>query len=177
MSLNEEQKPPEKGAARATWDLVIDDMKERDSFGESKYGVRHQHDNGRDHLADAYQEALDLAVYLRAEIEKRKVGARLAARRRGGDMGLSSNCIADVMIIGMGTGDYPLDGADFGRCYRLLQVFPEWRKRMPEVAKAHPGVWEHLVEAWDALTVFHEKRDHDAVYDGIKQCERKARAR
>lgn len=27
--------------------------------------------NGRDHLVDAYQEALDLAVYLRAEIARR----------------------------------------------------------------------------------------------------------
>lgn len=53
MSLNDEQPAPLDGNAPATWDLVIAD-------------------NGRDHLVDAYQEALDLAVYLRAEIEKRK---------------------------------------------------------------------------------------------------------
>lgn len=47
-------------------------MKERDEFGAKKYGIGHQHDNKRDHLIDAYQEALDLALYLRAEIEERK---------------------------------------------------------------------------------------------------------
>lgn len=72
MSANDEQPPPERGLAKATWDLVIADMKERDLIGATKYGVRHQTDNGRDHLVDAYQEALDLCVYLRAEIERRK---------------------------------------------------------------------------------------------------------
>lgn len=71
-NLNKPQPPPRKGRARATWSLVIADMKQRDHFGMKKYARRHQHDNGRDHLVDAYQEALDLAMYLRAEIEKRK---------------------------------------------------------------------------------------------------------
>ena len=64
--------PPKAGTAPPTWDLVLADMKARDAAGAAKYGVRHQHDNGRDHLQDAYEEALDLAVYLRAEIERRK---------------------------------------------------------------------------------------------------------
>ncbi len=64
--------PPKKGSAPATWDLVIKDMAKRDVAGFFKYKVRHQHDNGRDHLWDAYEEALDLACYLRAEIERRK---------------------------------------------------------------------------------------------------------
>lgn len=57
------------------------DMKARDRMGARKYGLRHQSDNGRDHLVDAYQEVLDLALYIRAEIEKRKK-RRAAARRR-----------------------------------------------------------------------------------------------
>lgn len=69
------QPDPKPGIAPATWDLVVADMKARDATGASKYGVRHQHDNGRDHLVDAYEEALDLAVYLRAEIEKRKAAS------------------------------------------------------------------------------------------------------
>ena len=73
MSLNDEQPPPLDGTAPATWDLVLADMRERDKVGAMKYRVRHQYDNGRDHLVDAYQEALDLCVYLRAEIERRKV--------------------------------------------------------------------------------------------------------
>lgn len=55
----------------ASWDLVLADMTERDKFGKSKYGTSLQPGNGRDALADAYQEALDLAVYLRTAIYER----------------------------------------------------------------------------------------------------------
>ena len=61
-----------KGKARPTWELVVEDMNARDKMGEKKYGVRHQSDNGRNHLQDAYEEVLDLAVYLKAELMKRK---------------------------------------------------------------------------------------------------------
>lgn len=53
------------------WELVISDMKERDSVGRERYGIPLQANNGRDALIDAYQEALDLAVYLRQVIEER----------------------------------------------------------------------------------------------------------
>jgi len=75
--------PPKPGKAPATWSLVIRDMRQRDRTGAKKYGVRHQHDNGRNHLQDAYEEALDLAVYLRAEIEKqRRLMRQVVAHRR-----------------------------------------------------------------------------------------------
>jgi hypothetical protein len=63
------------------WDLVTDDLRvvcrdrclasittdceARNAFGIAKYGTPLQADNGRRPLVDAYQEALDLAVYLR----------------------------------------------------------------------------------------------------------------
>jgi hypothetical protein len=56
------------------WDLVIEDMRARDNEGRRKYGTPLQAGNGRDALVDAYQEILDAAVYLRAEIEDRKAG-------------------------------------------------------------------------------------------------------
>lgn len=55
----------------AVWDLVVADMAARDRDGRRKYGVPLQPHNGRKNLQDAYQEALDLAVYLRAEIYER----------------------------------------------------------------------------------------------------------
>lgn len=61
---------PNKGNT-PIWELVIKDMQDRDKFGRAKYGTPLQAGNGRDHIVDAYQEALDLAVYLRAEIEQR----------------------------------------------------------------------------------------------------------
>lgn len=50
--------------------LLIADMAERDAFGRAKYGKPLVAQNGRIHLADAYQEALDKLAYLRADIEE-----------------------------------------------------------------------------------------------------------
>jgi hypothetical protein len=53
------------------WHLVIKDMDARDTVGLMKYGTRLRPHNGRDMLRDAYEEALDLAVYLRGVIFER----------------------------------------------------------------------------------------------------------
>lgn len=45
-------------------DWLIDDMKERHELGVKRYGTPLRVWNGRDPLTDAYQEALDLVVYL-----------------------------------------------------------------------------------------------------------------
>ena len=66
-----QQPAPVATANPHSWDLVLADMAERDQFGKSKYGTNLQPGNGRDALADAYQEALDLAVYLRTAIYER----------------------------------------------------------------------------------------------------------
>lgn len=49
---------------------VLDDMTARDMIGRERYGVPLTAYNGRDQLVDAYQEALDLSVYLRAAMEE-----------------------------------------------------------------------------------------------------------
>lgn len=55
----------------AVWALVIADMQARDAEGRRKYGTPLQPFNGRDALVDAYQEGLDLVVYLRQVLEER----------------------------------------------------------------------------------------------------------
>lgn len=72
MSANTEQPAPTTNHSAAIWDLVIADMHERDHVGRQRYGTPLQANNGRDALVDAYQEALDLVVYLRQAIEERK---------------------------------------------------------------------------------------------------------
>jgi hypothetical protein len=47
------------------------DMSDRDQEGRRKYGTPLQPHNGRDTLIDAYQESLDLCVYLRTAIFER----------------------------------------------------------------------------------------------------------
>jgi hypothetical protein len=70
--MNKPEPTPKKNDNPAIWDLVIEDMRERDREGQRKYGTRLQTHNGRDALIDAYQEALDLVVYLRQAIEERQ---------------------------------------------------------------------------------------------------------
>ena len=51
--------------------LVVSDLCKRDKIGTVKYGTTLQSHNGRDPLIDAYQEALDLCMYLRQTICER----------------------------------------------------------------------------------------------------------
>lgn len=46
------------------------DMVARDDMGRAKYGVPLTSGDGRDHLVDAYQEALDLLAYARQELDE-----------------------------------------------------------------------------------------------------------
>ena len=71
-----EQAAPVPNDRRATWELVIEDMRERHRVGMERYGTALQPHNGRDSLVDAYQEALDLAVYLKNAIVERGGAAR-----------------------------------------------------------------------------------------------------
>jgi hypothetical protein len=77
----DDQPPPRPASGRPIWDLVIEDMRDRDLLGRARYRTPLQAGNGRDPLVDAYQEALDLAVYLRQEIEERRGLAARRARR------------------------------------------------------------------------------------------------
>ena len=55
----------------AVWPIVMADMQARHELGIKRYGTPLQPHNGRDALRDAYEEALDLAVYLRTAIYER----------------------------------------------------------------------------------------------------------
>lgn len=45
---------------------------------------------------------------------------------------------------------YPCDPDDLNRCLLLLELIPEWRSRMPEMA-AHGKKWAGLVSDWPTL--------------------------
>jgi hypothetical protein len=69
--MNNAEPPPVPNERTPIWDLVVADMQARNRSGTAKYGTPLQAHNGRDALVDAYQEALDLVVYLRQAIEER----------------------------------------------------------------------------------------------------------
>lgn len=62
------QPSPKPNNHQATWALVISDMVNRNNIGVAKYGTPLQPFNGRNSLQDAYEEVLDLAVYLKNAI-------------------------------------------------------------------------------------------------------------
>jgi hypothetical protein len=82
-----------------------------------------------------------------------------------GNTGISSIAITAQMT-GNDTGrdfsDYPLDSADFGRCYKLLQAVPEFRQRISEMAERSPQ-WAILSKNWDELERLYEQ-DRNVCY-------------
>lgn len=60
--------PPTPNNTTPIWELVMKDMHNRNEFGKSKYGTPLQAHNGRNALKDAYEEVLDLAVYLKQKL-------------------------------------------------------------------------------------------------------------
>ena len=51
--------------------------------------------------------------------------------------------------------DAPHDPDDFGRCYRLLKLFPAWRKDLGKTIEICPE-WKPFVNAWDQLVELYE---------------------
>ena len=76
-------------AEKTIIEQLIDDIQGRDTVGRAKYGQPLMAFDGRRTLKDAYEEALDLAVYIRKEMVEREalekriadLGAALASLR------------------------------------------------------------------------------------------------
>lgn len=81
---------------------------------------------------------------------------RLIEWALGDSTGMSAKCIARHMV-GLPTdGSYPHDGGDFGRCEKLLDACPEFRERLPEMAKVNP-YWAALVPRWGEIRAASDK--------------------
>lgn len=80
---------------------------------------------------------------------------------RGVDVGSSSAAIFAVLssydqlrkeAAALSRKSHPHDADDLGRCLRLIQAFPGWRDRLPEVAAAYPDTpWPAIIAKWDVL--------------------------
>lgn len=74
---------------------------------------------------------------------------------RSGDTGVSSKAIFTAMtgragILLKADDNWPHDPSDFGRCFRLLERFPDWRKDMAKVSAAFPA-WTPIINVWPEL--------------------------
>lgn len=102
---------------------------------------------------------------------------------RSRDTGVSSWTIYSVMRGMNSTHDRyspPQDPADFGRCYRLLKLFPEWKPRLHEVAARFPE-WSALIPNWWDLEWHYEKTladgDRSTLYLKIQDLLKKGGAK
>lgn len=71
------------------------------------------------------------------------------------DTGESSKTIWHFMLGRTYRSQLPRDPSDFGRCYRLLQAFPSWRGRLPEMAEQLRS-WAPIIAAWPTLEKLYE---------------------
>lgn len=63
--------PPPRPGQEVVLFHVLEDLKRRAESGKAQYGTYLETFNQRDALADAYQEALDMAMYLKQAIMER----------------------------------------------------------------------------------------------------------
>ena len=72
-SATKEQNLPKHSDGPDITHLVKDDLESRAKKGVETYGARLKPSNGRNALIDAYQEALDLGVYLKQRLVEEEV--------------------------------------------------------------------------------------------------------
>lgn len=90
----------------AIWEIVREEMGDRDAMGRNKHGGPLQPFNGRNNLWDAYQEALDLVVYLRTKIweeqhpeQKEKLRAQMEAIQKELENSVSNSSAVIYAVI------------------------------------------------------------------------------
>ena len=85
-----------------------------------------------------------------------------------GQVGLSSKTMwqhfmcQDVVRL-----NHPHDPDDFSRCYKLLQIVPEWKPRILELS-VRSKAWKILAENWDKLTEMYEKNEKESWVNSDK---------
>lgn len=123
----------------------------------------HFHATGRHEVAFCVGTDAEIGVW-RTEI-KNAIATLPPEERwwKGIDVGLSSAAIFSVFAIHFGHearvmagGAVPRDADDFGRCTRLLALFPHWRPELHRVAIAYPDTkWPELIARWAEIEAVH----------------------
>ena len=86
-----------------------------------------------------------------------------------GDTGSSSIAICCFMLLGRTYQSWgPADFGDFGRCHRLLERVPRFRRRLHEMASVG-GEWAELIPAWDELTALYLANRPDALFARLRE--------
>jgi len=98
---------------------------------------------------------------LNKQIESSPIGENVRKRAMwwiaNGQVGSSSETMWNCLI---GNEKFPVnhpyDPDDFSRCYKLLQIVPEWKKELYKL-KPLSSEWNNLIDNWDKLTEMYEQ--------------------
>lgn len=82
MTNTHEQPAPQPGK-QVVGDAVLADIRQRMEVGKERYGTYLQTHNGRDALQDAYEEAMDLCMYLKQAIMEKANTVQVDISRLG----------------------------------------------------------------------------------------------
>jgi hypothetical protein len=96
--MNEEQPMP-TGAGTRIFPLVKADLLAREQQGVRTYGTDLRANNGRDALRDAYEEAMDMVLYLRQAIQEREEAKARSA------FGAAGQEAEDIVTVGVLTSE------------------------------------------------------------------------
>lgn len=72
--MSEQPMPVTTARSEGVFPALMEDIEARNEKGRLTYGRDLETFNGRDALRDAYEEALDLAVYLKQALMEREAG-------------------------------------------------------------------------------------------------------
>lgn len=148
-NASEKQPDPTKGEKKIL-DLVLADINERAETGKSKYGTYLKTNNGRDALWDAYQEAVDLVMYIRQKIEEDKQFRAALAEREEWKREVEDACIVSWSPI-----TTPRE---------TIQKLISWNIEMaldPKISEK-PAKWVARIEELELELAEREKRIADA---------------
>lgn len=99
---------------------------------------------------------------------KASEGMGLAAWLASDDVGASSRYMASVLSGQFSAPNhYPLDGADLGRCIRLLVAVPELASKLHEMKACSPQ-WSAVIDNWDKWKALYEAGEGKELYQEMK---------
>lgn len=91
----------------------------------------------------------------------------------GNDTGLSSKTIMGAFLgTQVDSPDMPWDADDFGRCYRLLKLFPEWRNKLHVVSEKYPA-FTPAERVWDLVETLYETGDYHLCHKVLQESRKK----
>ncbi|WP_272516888.1 hypothetical protein [Providencia sp. PROV209] len=99
---------------------------------------------------------------------KASEGMGLTAWLASDDVGASSKYMASVLSGQFSAPHhYPWDGADLGRCIRLLEAVPKLASQLHEMKACSPQ-WSAVIDNWDKWKELYEAGEGKELYQEMK---------